>query len=173
MRTFVIVPLGLILLTILPQLPAQTPQRQTSAEKIVVETFVRMRHSAGLPALKVVQPSKAEVQLVCTAAATGKFAEYGELIIYVTEDPGLESPELKRLATNKFGPTSENGFTDKEWPRFSVVVFLDSSSDGRLRYRVGINRRVSRFGEVIDRFFAEDYSAWKNEISPACKAATQ
>lgn len=167
-----IVPLGLVLLASLPQLPAQTPLRQSSEEKKVVDTFVRIRASAGLPALKVVRPSKAEVQLVCTAAASGRLAEYGELAIYVTEVPSLESPELKRLATNKFGPPDENGFsTDKEWPRFSVVVFLDSRSDGRPKYRVGINRRVSRFGEMTDRFFADDYGAWKNEVAPACKAA--
>jgi len=143
----------------------------------VSQAFDRVRSSAGLPALRRIAPSKAEAQLVCTAALTGKEPSWGELETYITDDLSSVSLVLKAEALGKPIARPENGrssvpFLDREFPRYSVVVELDTSSGPSApRYRVGITRRLSRWNELIDPTFAEDRDGWKKEVDVQCKTA--
>jgi len=152
-------------------LSAQTPT-PGAAEAKIVRAIQGARARAGLPPLKEVTASRAELELVCTAALTGREPSYGELITYATDDLAYDSPEWESIALGKPIARPENGrsavlLVDREWPRFSVVVLTDKSGKGR--FRVGLARRTSRLGEVMDRFFAEDYGGWKKQVDPACR----
>jgi hypothetical protein len=158
--------------------PPWTRDSQRRAEEKIAQRLDGIRVSAGLTALHRAQPSKIEVQLVCTAAVTGKEPNWGELVTYLTEDLSFESPILKRAALGEVVPTPGNGFSsvpliDKEWPRYSVVVYLDSASGiGHPRYRIGVARRLSRVSELVDPLTAEDSNGWKQQVAPSCKGAS-
>jgi hypothetical protein len=160
-----------------------TAQDQQKAEQKIADKIEAMRRSAGLPPLKRTQPSIVEIQLVCTAALTGKEVHdprYGGLETYVTDDLNVEKEGLKlvSLGTSQF--TGENFrrpvYSDRGWPRFSVVVDIDSTSKpDAIRYRVGVTRR----GSAISEFLApmtydnpiKDSKDWQDQVVAACRTS--
>jgi len=139
-----------------------------------------MRTTAKLPELRRVTASAVEVQLVCTAARTGKEVfdpRFGGLETYVTVDLAAETEPLRTVALGTpwradGGPRYSLYF--KDWPRYSVVVQLDrDSKPDHPIYVVGVARRPSAVAE----FFApitydnpiEDSRDWKKQVGPACR----
>ncbi len=175
-----------ILLSAAGQSPAPAGQPWTTklrlqAEDRVAAKLDAMRAAAGLPKLRRVQPSVAEAQLVCTAARTEKPVHdpaFGGLETYVTRDLSAETEPLRIIA---FG-TSEDAqggsryrvYSDKDWPRYSVVVELNrnSTSDSSL-YTVGVARRQSTLMEFLGRSTFDsphqDSTDWRTQVDPACR----
>jgi hypothetical protein len=151
------------------------------AEDQVATKLESMRTSAKLPKLKRAQPSVAEVQLVCTAALTGKKTYdpgSGALETYVTSDLSAETEWLKVVA---FGTSKDavsesryKVYSDKDWGRYSVMVELNrNSTPDRPVYTVGVARRPSALMEILGRISfdnpREDSIDWKTQVDPACR----
>jgi hypothetical protein len=157
--------------------------RQRTAEVEVERNLQTMRLSSGLPHLKRVPASESEVELTCTAAQTGQEVhdpELGNLRTYVTSDLAAQTEQLKLVAlgTSQFpdGGPRRPVYSDKGWPRYSVVVFLDeSSTPGHAFYRVGVARRPSAFAEWLAPISGDnpvkDAKEWKGQVVPACRRA--
>lgn len=172
-------------------LAAQTPvpdntqwtlASQRAAEDQVAMKLDSMRASAKLPKLKRVNPSVVDLQLVCTSALTGKEVRdprFGGLNTYVTRDLSAETEALKIVALGKSQPASGGTrygvYSDKGWPRYSIVVLLDRTSTPTTRaYRVALARRMSLMAEftvpvTYDHPIA-DANDWKEQVDPACRS---
>jgi len=170
--------------TAAPQEPIGTAVvRQHAAEGEVERNLQAIRLSSGLPHLKRVPASESEVELTCTAAQTGQEVhdpELGNLRTYVTSDLAGQTEQLKLVAlgTSQFpdGGPRRPVYSDKGWPRYSVVVFLDeSSTPGHAVYRVGVARRPSAFAEWLAPISGDnpvkDAKEWKGQVVPACRRA--
>jgi hypothetical protein len=86
--------------------------------------------------------------------------------------------KLVALGTSQFpdGGPRRPVYSDKGWPRYSVVVFLDeSSTPGHAVYRVGVARRPSAFAEWLAPISGDnpvkDAKEWKGQVVPACRHA--
>src|SRR5947199_4968420 len=87
-----------------------------AAEDMVARTIDEIRTSANRPALKRVSPSIMDVQLVCTAAVSGRKVGdsiFAGLITYVTNDPSAQTEALRKITLDS---------PKKEFPRYSVIV---------------------------------------------------
>jgi hypothetical protein len=157
--------------------------RQRAAEGEVERSLQAIRLSSGLPHLKRVPASESELELTCTAAQTGQEVhdpELGNLRTYVTSDLASQTEQLKLVAlgTSQFpdGGPRRPVYSDKSWPRYSVVVFLDESSTlGHTVYRVGVARRPSAFAEWLAPISGDnpvkDAKEWKGQVVTACRHA--
>lgn len=157
--------------------------RQRAAEGEVERNLQAIRLSSGLPHLKRVPASESEVELTCTAAQTGQEVhdpELGNLRTYMTSDLAGQTEQLKLVAlgTSQFpdGGPRRPVYSDKGWPRYSVVVFLDeSSTPGHAVYRVGVARRPSAFAEWLAPISGDnpvkEAKEWKGQVVPACRRA--
>jgi hypothetical protein len=138
---------------------AQTTQPSTSewsakskraAEDAVAGKIEEMRAAAKRPALKRVSPSMRELELVCTAALTGRTAGdpvTGGLETYATDNLSAETEPLKELTLGRFYPA-------KKWPRYSVIVELSANSKPEHPiYTVGVARRPSAALEFFAPLF--------------------
>ena len=165
-----------------PAIQPWTAKSRLQAEGQVAAKLDAMRAQAGLPKLRRVQPSVAEAQLVCTAARTENTVHdpaFGGLETYVTRDLSAETEPLRVIA---FG-TSEDAkggsryrvYSDKDWPRYSVVVELNrnSTSDSPL-YTVGVARRQSTSMELLGHSSFDsphqDSTDWRKQVDPGCRA---
>jgi hypothetical protein len=160
--------------------PAWTLASQRRAEDQIAKRVDGARRSANLPPLKRVKASVSEVELVCTAALTGNEVHdplLGNLHTYVTADLTADTEYIKLVALGTSGTPDGSPrwhvYSDKAWPRFSVVVLLDSTSKPELpMYRVGIARRPSGFSEAVAPMTgdnpAKDGKDWKKQVAPAC-----
>ena len=158
---------------------AQTPQPSASwwpakskraAEDTVASKIETMRAADKRPALKRVNPSLRELELVCTAALTGRKVGdpiFANLETYVTNDLSAETEPLKEMTLGRFYPA-------KKWPRYSVIVELNpASAPEKPKYTVGVARRVS----AVQEFFAplgfdvpfKGMNEWKKEVAPECR----
>lgn len=157
-----------------------TPAAQRRAEDQVAAQLERIRSSAKLPKLKRVKPSVVDLQLVCTAARTGKKMHdprLGGLETYVTRDLSAETEPLRLVALGTSQP-AEGGprypvYSDKTWNRYSITVQLDrSSKPDEPVYTVGVIRRPSAFEEWIAPITYDnpihDPKGWKEQVDPAC-----
>ncbi len=158
-------------------------RQHAAAEGEVERSIEAIRLSSGLPHLKRVPASESELELTCTAAQTGQEVhdpELGNLRTYVTSDLASQTEQLKLVAlgTSQFpdGGPRRPVYSDKSWPRYSVVVFLDeSSTPGHPVYRVGVARRPSAFAEWLAPISGDnpvkDAKEWKGHVVPACRHA--
>jgi hypothetical protein len=162
-------------------------QRNTAADRVAKQVDA-IRTSAKLPPLRRVNPSAEEVELVCTAALTGRKVNdpaFGDLLTYVTRDLSAETEPLKRVALGtaacespkqcRDGETRYRAYPDK-WRRYSVIVERSASSTpDDLVYTVGIARRPSAQLEFFaplgfdNPFQAND---WKKQVAPECRTRT-
>jgi hypothetical protein len=157
-----------------------TTAAQRKAEDQVAAQLERIRTSAKLPKLKRVKPSVVDLQLVCTAARTGKEVHdprFGGLETYVTHDLSAETESLRLVALGTSQPADGSPrypvYSDKTWSRYSITVQLDrSSKPDNPVYTVGVIRRQSAFGELIAPITYDhpirDSKDWKNQVDPAC-----
>jgi len=141
-----------------------------AAEDAVASKIEIIRASAKFPALKRVNPSMREIELVCTAALTGRRVGdpvMGGLGTYATDDLSAEAETLKEL-------TLERAYPAKKWPRYSVIVELSASSKpAHPGYTVGVARRPSAALEFFSPLFFDvpfrDMNEWKKQVAPDCK----
>jgi hypothetical protein len=145
-----------------------------AAEDAVAGAIEKMRAAAKRPALKRVNPSIREVELVCTAAVKGSKASdpiMGGLTTYETDDLSVETDALKEMILGELYPK-------KKWPRYSVIVERKAiSTPEKPIYTVGVARRPS---EELD-FFAplffdvpfKGMNEWKKQVAPECRDRKQ
>jgi len=156
-------------------------ESQKKAENEVSERINRIRESAGLPRLKRVPHTLAEVQLVCTSALTGKNVldpSYGTLKVYMTRDLSVENESLKLIALGTALDAQTNSryrvYADKDWDRFSVTVDIERGGEPQVPvYIVGIARRQSKAMDILGRLTFDDpikdSTDWKAQVAPACR----
>jgi hypothetical protein len=141
-----------------------------AAEDTVASRIEMLRGAAKRPALKRLNPSMRELELVCTAALTGRTAGdpvMGGLETYATDDLSAETEPLKELTLGQFYPA-------KKWPRYSVIVELSANSQPEHpKYTVGIARRPSAALEFFAPLFFDvpfkGTNKWKEQVASDCK----
>jgi hypothetical protein len=147
-----------------------TSKSKRAAEDAVASKIEMMRAAAKRPALKRVNPSMMELELVCTAALTGRkvFDPISAgLETYVTNELSAETEPLKELILGQSYPA-------KKWPRFSVIVELSANSKPEHpEYTVGVARRPSATLEFFAPLFFDvpfkGINKWKEQVAPDCK----
>ncbi|MBZ5491618.1 MAG: hypothetical protein LAO76_11870 [Acidobacteriia bacterium] len=147
-----------------------------AAENVVANQVDALRRSEGLPLLHRVAPTLKQVQLVCTAAVTGKTIRVDEFQTYVTRDLSAITEQLKLVSTG-ISIYSDGShvrvYSDKDWPRYSVAVqIVPNSPADHPAYAVAIERRNSSLTETLtpmtfDRPL-ENSRGWKKQIAPQC-----
>lgn len=158
------------------------------AEDTVANKIDAIRVSAKLPPLKRVKPSVEELELICTAALTERKVGdpiFADLQTYVTNDLTAETEPLKVVALGSEAcrgkpPSCSEGnprrlfYSDRKWPRYSVIVERNpSSTPENPVYTVGVARRPS----ALQEFFAplefdvpfKGMNKWKKEVAPECR----
>jgi hypothetical protein len=141
-----------------------------AAEDAVASKIEMMRAAAKRPALKRVNPSTRELELVCTAAVTGRKVGdpiFSGLETYVTDDLSTETEPLKELTLGRFYPA-------KKWPRYSVIVELSANTKPEHpEYTVGVARRPSAALEFFAPLFSDSpfkgMNEWKKQVAPDCR----
>jgi hypothetical protein len=139
-----------------------------AAEDAVANKIDEIRASANRPRLKRVSPSVMDVQLVCTAALTGRKVGdpiFAGLETYVANDPSTETESLKEITL---------GVPKKELPRYSVIVERKANTaPENPTYTVGVARRPSALLEFFAPLFFDvpfkGINEWKKEIAPECR----
>ncbi len=150
--------------------PDWSPKSKRAAEDAIANTVDQIRKSAGLPALRRVNASRMDVQLVCTAAVTGRKVHdplFAGLQTYVTNDPSAETEALKEIIL-------ERPKTGKEYSRYSVVVERTANTTHEnAAYTVGVARRPSASLEFFAPLFLDvpfkGMNEWKKEVAPECR----
>jgi hypothetical protein len=158
--------------------------RQAAADQVAKQVDA-IRASAKLPPLRRVEPSLEEIELVCTAALTGREVHdpaFGNLGTYVTRDLSAETEVLRTAALGTAAcqspeqcrerDTRRRVYPDK-WQRYSVIVERNvGSAPNDLVYTVGVSRRPS----VLMEFFAPlgfdnpfNATEWKKQVVPECR----
>jgi hypothetical protein len=162
--------------------PVWTLASQQQAEAQIVKRIDETRRAANLPPLKSVKASESEIELVCTAALTGSEVHdpmLGNLHTYVTGDLNTSNELVTLVALGTSGTPDGSSrwrvYSDESWPRFSVVVLLDSTRKAdHPMYRVGLARRPSAFDESIAPLTGDnpvrDGSDWKKQVAAPCVA---
>jgi hypothetical protein len=153
-----------------PSASEWSAKSKRAAEDALASRIEMLRAAAKRPALKRVNPSMRELELVCTAALTGRTAGdpvMGGLETYATDDLSAETEPLKELTLGQFYPA-------KKWPRYSVIVELSSNSQPEHpKYTVGIARRPSAALEFFAPLFFDvpfkGINKWKERVTPDCK----
>ena len=143
---------------------------KAAAEDIVASKVETIRISANRSALKRVNPSQMDLELVCTAALTGRRVSdplWSGLETYATTDLSVEPEALRKLLLGRAYPT-------KKWPRYSVIVELSpNNKPGHPEYVVGVARRpsvaVEFFGPLFSDVPFEGMNKWKEQVVPQCK----
>jgi len=161
--------------------------RHTAADQVAKQVDA-IRASAKLPPLKRVNPSLEELELVCTAAITGRKVRdpaFADLSTYVTHDLSAETEPLKIVALGTAACQSPKQCPDggtryrvypDNWRRYSVIVERNASSTPNdLVYTVGIARRPSALLEFFAPLgFDNPFAAnkWKKQVAPECRNRT-
>src|ERR1700679_7098 len=147
-----------------------SPKSKRAAEDLVARRIDELRASANRPALKRVDPSVMESELVCTAAFTDrKMGDplWGGLLTYDTDDVVAETDALKEMILGKSYPK-------KKRPRYSVIIERNAKSKtDHIVYTVGVARRPSAvmefFGPVMSDVPFKGMNEWKKSIVPECR----
>jgi hypothetical protein len=153
-----------------PSASGWSSKSKRAAEDTVASKIEMIRASAKRPALKRVNPSTKELQLVCTAALSGRTVGdpvMGGLETYATDDL---SAETKPLVEQTLG----RAYPDKKWPKYSVIVELSANSTpDHPEYTVGVDRRPSPALEFFAPLFFDlpfkGMNEWKKRVAPDCK----
>ena len=150
--------------------PDWSPKSKQAAEDAIAQTVDQIRRSAGFPALRRVTPSRMDIQLVCTAAVTGRKVHdplFAGLQTYLTNDPSAETEALKEI-------TLERPKKGKEYSRYSVVVVRNANTSAENpTFTVGVARRPSASLEFFAPLFLDvpfkGMNEWKKEVAPECR----
>ncbi len=153
-----------------PSASEWSAKSKKAAEDAVAGKIGMMRAAAKRPALKRVSPSMRELELVCTAALTGRAVGdpvMGGLETYATDDLSAETETLKELTLGRFYPA-------KKWPRYSVIVELSAKSKPEHpEYTVGVARRpgaaLEFFAPLLFDVPFKGMNKWKEQVAPDCK----
>lgn len=153
-----------------PSATGWSAMAQRAAEDSIASKIEVMRAAAKRPALTRVNPSVRELELVCTAALSGRTAGdpvMSGLETYTTDDLSAETEPLKELALGRSYPA-------KKWPRFSVIVELSANSKPEHpEYTIGVARRPSAALEFFAPLFFDvpfkGMNEWKKQVAPECK----
>jgi hypothetical protein len=153
-----------------PSASKWSSKSKRAAEDAVASKIEMIRASAKRPALKRVNPSTKELQLVCTAALTGRTVGdpvMGGLETYATDDLSAETKPLMEQTLGRDYP-------DKKWPKYSVIVELSANSTpDHPEYTVGVDRRPSAALEFFAPLFFDvpfkGMNEWKKRVAPDCK----
>jgi hypothetical protein len=153
-----------------PSASEWSEKSKRAAEDTVASRIVMMRAAGKRPALERVNPSLRELELVCTAALTGRKVGdpiFSGLETYVTDDLSAETEPLKELTLGRFYPA-------KKWPRYSVIVELSANSKPEHpEYTVGVARRPSAASEFFAPLFFDTpfkgMKDWKKQVAPNCE----
>jgi hypothetical protein len=158
------------------------PPRQKDHEDEVARLVDQVRSAAKLRSLKRTRPSVWDLQLTCTAALENK-AMFDDLELRVfkvhASQDLVNNSAFRDLLTfgSNHDPKAERhyqSFWDKEFPNYSVIVFLDpDSSSTNSDYYVGIARHESRIQHLQGCLFTEDGCNdrwWKSMVSPICES---
>jgi hypothetical protein len=153
-----------------PSASEWSAKSKRAAEDAVANRIEMMRAAGKRPALKRVNPSMRQLELVCTAALTGRTAGdpvMGGLETYATDDLSAETERLKEMTLGRFYPA-------KKWPRYSVIVELSANSKPEHpEFMVGVARRPSAALELFAPLFFDepfkDINKWKEQVAPECK----
>ena len=153
-----------------PSASQWSAKSKRAAENAVASKIEMMRAADKRPALERVNPSMRELELVCTAALTGRTAGdpvMGGLETYTTDDLSAETEPLKELTLGRFYPA-------KKWPRYSVIVELSAKSKPEHPvYTVGVARRPNAALEFFAPLFFDvpfkGMNEWKKQVAPDCK----
>jgi hypothetical protein len=151
-----------------PNASEWSPKSKRAAEDAVATKLDEIRASAKRPSLERVSPSVSEVQLVCTAALTGRKVGdpiFGGLETYATNDISAETEALNRITLR---------FPKKDWPRYSVIVERNpNSTPENPAYTVGVARRPSALMEFFAPLFFDvpfkGMNEWKEKVAPECR----
>jgi hypothetical protein len=153
-----------------PSASEWSAKAKRAAEDAVASRIEMMRAVAKRPALTRVNPSMRELELVCTAALTGR--TIGDPVMsgletYATDDLSAETEPLKQLALGQLYPA-------KKWPRYSVIVELSANSKPEHPlYTVGVARRPSAALEFFAPLFFDvpfkGMNEWEKLVAPDCK----
>ena len=151
-----------------PSASEWSAKSKRAAEDVVASEIKIVRAAAKRPALKRVNPSISELELVCTAAITGRKVWdpiFAGLQTYVTDDLSAETEPLRKATL---------GLPAKKWPRYSVIVQLSANSKPEHpEYTVGVARRPSAALEFFaPLMFDEPFKGmneWKKQVAPECK----
>jgi hypothetical protein len=154
-----------------PSASEWSAKSKRAAEDAIASRIEMLRAAANRPALKRVNSSMRELELVCTAALTGRTAGdpvMGGLETYATDDLSAETEPLKELTLGQFYPA-------KKWPRYSVIVELSADSQPvHPKYTVGIARRPSAALEFFAPLFFDvpfkGTNKWKEQVASDCKS---
>jgi hypothetical protein len=139
-----------------------------AAEDAVASKVEMIRTSARRPPLKRVNPSMMDLELVCTAALTGRKVGdpiFAGLETYSTDDLSAVIEPLKQVTLD---------LPAKKWPRYSVIVELSANSKPEHpEYTVGVARRPSAVLEFFAPLFFDvpfkGMNEWKKQVAPDCK----
>jgi hypothetical protein len=157
----------------------EKPSINRAAQDRVAQLIDAMRQQDGLPTLKRRQPSKEEVQLVCTAAATSASVhepKSGALEVYSTDDLSERAEPLKLIAFgtayNPRSGTRYRVYSDKDWRSYEVVVYSYAARNGTQQFTVGVSRHSridDLFGWMAFDHPISDSTDWKKQIAPECR----
>lgn len=155
----------------------QRPSIDRAAQDRVAQAIDLMREKENLAKLKRQQPSKEEVQLVCTAAAGASVHEpNGTLQVYRTDDLSGLPEALKVIAFGtSYDPRTDRRYrvySDKSWPSYDVVVYSYVSANGNRSFTVGVSRHSRMndlFGWMAFDHPISDSTDWKKQIAPECR----
>jgi hypothetical protein len=162
-----------------PSLPVR--MSGSRGEDRVAQIIGQMRSQSGLIQLRRLTPSKEELQLVCTAAVTGKSLHepmFGALQIYFADDVSEQAEALKVVALGSSLDSKTNTrypvYADKDWGRFSVVVFaVQPSRNNSGTYAIGVARHASRMKELFSPMTFDhpvsNSEDWKMQIATECR----
>jgi hypothetical protein len=157
------------------------PAQRKQAEDIVARRIIAIRESARLPPLKRIAPTSEELQLVCSAALTQRSVNepmYGALETYSIGDLTSDPERLKVIAlgTSKGEQSGSRHrvYSDKDWPRYSVVVYRSARSTAQEpEYVVGVARRqspmIESLGPITFDHPIRDSHDWAKQVVPACR----
>jgi len=153
-----------------PSASGWSAKSKKAAEDALASKIEMMLAAAKRPALTRVNPSMRELELVCTAALTGRTVGdpvMGGLETYATDDLSVETEPLKELTLGRSYPA-------KKWPRYSVIVELSANSKPEHpEYTVGVARRPSAALEFFAPLFFDvpfkGMNEWKKQVASDCK----
>ena len=158
-----------------------SPKLRRAAENALVDKINDIRTSAKLPPLERASPSVEELELVCTAAFTGRKVGdplFADLETYVTDDLSVETEPLKDAA---LGPEPCRGprswypaYCHRKRPRYSVIIERNANSTpDKPVYTVGVARRPSAilefFGPLMSDVPFKGMNEWKKQVVPECQ----
>jgi len=159
------------------------PSINGAAQDRVAQLIDAVRQEDGLSRLKRRQPSKEEIQLVGTAAATSTSVhepKFGAMEVYSTDDLSERAEPLKLVAFGTaYDPRSSTRYrvySDKDWRSYDVVVYSYAARNGTEQFTVGVSRHSRTndlFGWMAFDHLISDSTDWKKQIAPECRDQRQ